>query len=248
MNKGIVLAKTLNNNNDAILVALTCEKELTSRSGLFIDFAHSVFDCLQLDNLNLPSTLNEALSSDFIFSSRYSKSDIFSNCSTIDNAIDVISNYYKEEINLKDYKALKIVIGRDMRQVYLHINPSLTIAGAIIIGGTGLKLEEKADKKEVDRLCKLAAEKVALTNPLCTYQHELLPSIFNQIKLNSIDEAISTNMEEATNDIVTSNKRTFISSYVLAEQIVAPELTLGEAMKKYELYPTGEFVRCQLND
>lgn len=241
MKKGIVLAQTFNNDNDAILFSLSCKGNI-DRSGLFIDLAHQL---MSLFTYNIPSDLSEALKLDFSITDnvRYSNLTEYVKDNLVDDVLKEISYKLNDDIQLEEYNLFRIDIGRDLRKIFLYKHPTMTLASAVIMGGSGRNKEEDL---EINRLGEEIAKQIALTNPLGMYSYELLPSIFNIIKLNSIEEALQKNLEEAVDDIVTSNINNLIKNYIIEEQINKKGITYKKLMQDYNIYFSNNFIRIEL--
>lgn len=241
-NKGIVLVGKANENNDAVILSLTCNKDSTARSGIFIDLGYKLLNIFLAE---FPNNLLSALSTDFTMSrERYTDPKIWEKCDIVDDAIKVASKLTDDNIELKDYKSLRVIIGRGLQQIYTYSHPDMKIASAVIMTGSGLNNELSYVKSS--KICENIAKRIALTNPLCIYSHIITPSILNSIRLNSIDEALEQNMEEAADDIATHNIKHFIESYVLEEQINENGDKISKIMKDNNIYSNGDFIRIQL--
>lgn len=243
---GIVLAGQTKDDNDAVLLSLTCDDFEICRRGLFIDLGYHILDSLLRD---IPTGYNSALATDFsAINQRYVSKDIWCKCETVEDAIDLASTFYKEEITLQDVKTLRVLIGRatdtnpGYQKVFTFTNPGCTVASAVIMLGPGLydpKLSITANNVSA-----FVARRIAETNPLCMFSHHLPASIFNLIKKKSEIEAVEKGLIEAVNDITTSRIKNFMETAVLYEQKVLvgnENIHIGKFMLDNKICANGDF-------
>ncbi len=248
---GLVLAGQTKDDNDAVLLSLTCDDFEVCRRGLFIDLGYHILDSLLR---NIPSGYNSALATDFVtLNNRYVSKEVWSKCETIDDAINLASEFYKEDITLKEVKTLRVLVGRatdtnpGYQKVFTYMNPGSTIASAVIMLGIGLY--DPKISITANNVGAFLARRIAETNPLCTYSHHIPASIFNLIKKESEIEAVEKGLIEAVNDITTSRIKYFMETAILSEQKVPigkEEVKIGKFLNDNKIALNGDFAYLKL--
>lgn len=248
---GLVLAGQTKDNNDAVLLSLTCEDFEVCRRGLFIDLGYHILDSLLRD---IPTGYNSALATDFAaLNQRYVSKEVWKKCETVENAINLASEFYKEEITLKEVKTLRVLIGRatetnqGYQKVFTYVNPGSTIASAVIMLGAGLY--DPKISITANNVSAFVARRIAETNPLCTYSHHIPASIFKLIKQESEIEAVEKGLIEAVNDITTSHIKNFMETAILSEQKIPvgkEEVKIGRFMNDNKIAFNGDFAYLKL--
>src|SRR3972149_1040492 len=131
--QGLVAVDTINNDNDAVLISLTCNTEAFSKSNAF----EQLVDMILVNSLHkLPKSLIGVLGIEIeAFKEKYS------DCYLIEDAIDKISKEYKENIELDFYHLERINVWRDNMRIICKTSPDNKIAALATFGGAGMSYD-----------------------------------------------------------------------------------------------------------
>jgi translation elongation factor EF-Ts len=238
--EGKVVAESRNNDNDSILIALSCEKETTSKANLFNDLLYLI---KELSFKNFPEDEGEVLSME-ILSNNMPNEKFWRDCTFINDAVLKVSDYYKEEIILEKYFLQRVFSGRDWYKLFTYNHIDEKISSIMLIGSTNFYKEEL--KEEAYKAANLLVEHIALTNPLCIHLYTISPIILDNIRLRSIEDAKIRRVEEISAELSTQELKKFMNSYVLEEQTDKNGTKLSKIIHNNRLSCPGTFVRYQL--
>jgi hypothetical protein len=249
---GRVLSETRNDNNDAIILSLSCREEKTTKYGLFNDLMsliiENIFDRFPNnpeDDINIPFDDGCVMSLDLITNYEGFREDPFwKNCETVSDAMLKLCYLYDEDIILEYYKPLRVAIGRGWYKIFTYNHIDNKLAAAVIIGSTYFKDVDK--ELEAYKAANLIVKQIALTNPLCFYTYILTPSILNDVRSRAINEARNMRLEEAADEYATQEIKLFMESYVLEEQILKDGEKIISFIIKNRLRLHDNFIRFHL--
>lgn len=124
MKIGYVDVDTFNNDNDAIILSLTCQSQRTLQEERFI----TLFDTILLSAYkhNFPQTAGELLSLEILVNK-----DQFVDCTFIEDAIELVSNELNDTIEIDAYIPVRIHAGRNELRLLACANEDNNVAYAV---------------------------------------------------------------------------------------------------------------------
>ena len=239
---GLILCDLKNDCSDAIMLSLSCETDKISKSGKFNELG-----LLIKENLfeMYPDELSEIYTLPLLTEFEgFDKDPFWKDCELLEDAIDKVANYTKENINIEFYKSLRVNIGRDQYKIFSHVNHLTNAASAVLIYSPNFNI---ADKKEnAMNAAHLVAREIANTNPLCLHSYIISPSILDDVRLRALREAKEQRLDEAADEYATQSIRKFMETTVLDEQTTKSGIKLSKIILDNKLVCPGDFVRFEL--